>query len=206
MNKFKNIQCFVLDFGGVLYDISHLSTFQAFLSISNNKKKFDIYKMNDYLNDEFVIQFEKGIISKEEFRYKVKNKFSMIIDDKLFDEVFNATLVGLKSDAIQNVKRLKDFGKVFLLSNTNVIHYKYFIKECNELFDLFDGLLFSFLLGNRKPDTEIFNLLSIKTGFNPQCTLFIDDSPENIVAAKQLDYQTFLIDNTNNLSDLFNYV
>ncbi|TAL70588.1 MAG: HAD family phosphatase [Bacteroidetes bacterium] len=206
MNSYNNIACFVLDFGGVLYNISHQSTYKAFFSLSKDKEKFNSYKMKEYLNDEFIFRFEKGLISPEEFRYLVKKKFTIDADDTKFDDAFNTTLLGIKSDAIRNVSYLKNKGKVYLLSNTNKIHFNHFKNECKELFDLFDGLFFSHLIGARKPEPEIFNYLSKNTGILPQVSLFIDDSAENVDAALNFGFQTYLVDNTNFLSDLIHNV
>jgi len=202
MKLYENVKIFVLDFGGVLYEINHKATFKAFLSLSKYPEKFIDYDLKKYLNDELIVQFEKGLIGDNQFRNKVREKFFIDADDDTFDKAFNATLVKIKDDAINCVKKLKQCGNVVLLSNTNEIHYKYFNKECEELFNLFDELYFSHLIGSRKPESEIFQILLNKTGFASYETLFVDDSIENISTAKDLGFETYIIDEVNSLSDL----
>ncbi|OGU38418.1 MAG: hypothetical protein A2X61_11510 [Ignavibacteria bacterium GWB2_35_12] len=202
----KNIKNYVLDFGGVLYEINHFASFQDFFLLSKNPELFGDYSMKEYLNDELIIQFEKGLIEPVQFRNKVRGKLLLEAVDELFDKAFNETLIKIKPDAIECVQKLKNKGKVVLLSNTNQIHYEYFQKECEELFSLFDELYFSYLLGARKPEQEIFKILLQKTGFTPNETLFVDDSVENIAVAKDLGFATYMIDGEHSLSDLINNV
>ena len=205
-NLSGNFEYFVIDFGGVLYDISHELTFTEFYKLAGNKDNFTSYSINDYLNDELIIQFEKGLIEPVEFRLKVKEKFLIIADNHKFDEAFNATLIKLKPDAINNIKKLKRFGKIYLLSNTNKIHYDHFKNECKELFELFDGLFFSFLNGKRKPERMFFEYLIQNSGLQPQVSLFIDDSIENINAGKKSGFNTLLINEKKSLSDFIHDV
>ena len=46
----------------------------------------------------------------------------------------------------------------------------------------------------RKPDAEIFIRIMDEMGFKPERTLFIDDSPQHIEAAKKLGIQTIFLD------------
>jgi FMN phosphatase YigB (HAD superfamily) len=43
-----------------------------------------------------------------------------------------------------------------------------------------------------KPDAEIFELLIEQTGLEPARALFIDDSADNIAAAKRIGFDTVL--------------
>jgi putative hydrolase of the HAD superfamily len=203
MKKFNN---YILDFGGVLYEINHKATFDAFFLMTKYPDKFRNYDMKKYLNDELIIRFERGLLSSVDFRKQVMEKFSIDSNVELFDKAFNATLVSLKPDAIDNVRLLKSIGKVYLLSNTNEIHHNHFNNECKELFDLFNGLYFSHILGVRKPDAEIFKILLNRTGINPTETIFVDDSEANIAKAKGLGFETYQVDESHNLSDLIHNV
>ncbi|MCL5990508.1 MAG: HAD family phosphatase [Bacteroidetes bacterium] len=202
----KKLKNFVLDFGGVLYEINHYAAFQYFFLLSKNPDYFSNDDMKEYLSEKLIIQFEKGLIEPVQFRNKAREKLLLEADDELFDKAFNATLVRLKPEAINCVKQLKNKGKVVLLSNTNEIHYNYFHQECKELLSLFDGLYFSYLLGSRKPEPEIFKILLQNTGFTPNETLFIDDSVENIATAKELGFATYMIDKEHTLSELIHNV
>ena len=56
---------------------------------------------------------------------------------------------------------------------------------------VFEKVYYSFEMGMRKPDTEIFNHLLKKHDLSPKRTLFIDDKKENTDAAASLGIQVW---------------
>ncbi len=54
----------------------------------------------------------------------------------------------------------------------------------------FDGIVVSGEEGLVKPDPAIFHRLTARHGLKPSTTLFIDDSEKNVVAARDLGFQT----------------
>ena len=86
--------------------------------------------------------------------------------------------------------------KLYLLSNISIGFAKNYSKVSwiKNLFDCFDGLVFSGNIGMVKPSSDIFEYL-IKT-FNlkvDEC-LFIDDSLKNIEGAKLVGIEGYLFD------------
>jgi putative hydrolase of the HAD superfamily len=53
----------------------------------------------------------------------------------------------------------------------------------------------------RKPDPAIFQRILDDTGFQPAQTLFIDDSPQHIEAAKKLGIQTIYLEKGMTIED-----
>ncbi len=95
------------------------------------------------------------------------------------------------------VKKLKESEKkIFLLSNISIgfaEDYKN-IAPINELFSLFDGLVFSGPLGIVKPDKEIFCHLLNTYNLNADDCIFIDDSEKNINGAVNAGIEGYLFD------------
>ena len=87
-------------------------------------------------------------------------------------------------------------GKVFLLSNTSVNLYKGYHKSqwMKELFEIFDGLVISGVVGLTKPDRGIYeyvlNTYSLKAGES----IFIDDNAKNIEGCRAVGIQGYLFD------------
>lgn len=80
--------------------------------------------------------------------------------------------------------------KTYALSN---YHLKAF-ERCSQrhsFFKLFDGLVISAKVKCLKPGFEIYNILLHEYGINPQETIFIDDTKENVDAARGLGFNTF---------------
>jgi putative hydrolase of the HAD superfamily len=94
---------------------------------------------------------------------------------------------------------LKSNYNLFLLSNTNAIH----LTEINllaqqqlhvkELDVFFTKAYYSFKMGMRKPNADIFQFVLMDAGIEAEETLFIDDSKPNIITAKQLGFNTHLL-------------
>jgi FMN phosphatase YigB (HAD superfamily) len=72
---------------------------------------------------------------------------------------------------------------VFLLSNTNELHLDY-LRRTFPVFSVFHGGVFSHLAGAMKPDPRIYAAAERELAVRPAETLFIDDMPANIAAAR----------------------
>ena len=79
---------------------------------------------------------------------------------------------------------LKEAGaKTYILSNFQRTCFKK-MREHNIFLDDFDGRVCSFECGMIKPQPEIYELLITKYGLDPARSVFIDDTPVNIEAAR----------------------
>jgi putative hydrolase of the HAD superfamily len=63
------------------------------------------------------------------------------------------------------------------------------ISFYSDFYQCFEKVYFSYELGMRKPDPEIFNYLIDVLELSPKRTLFIDDKKENTDAAAKLGIQ-----------------
>lgn len=79
---------------------------------------------------------------------------------------------------------LKEAGaKTYILSNFQRTCFSE-MKKHNDFFDDFDGQVISFECGMIKPDPKIYELIISKYQLDPAHTVFIDDTPVNIEAAR----------------------
>ena len=138
-------------------------------SLLEKKEEFEEGKLSD---DEFVawaskkLQFEG---SKEEFL-------------AAWCDIFTPNFL-----MWETLRDLKTRGlELILFSNTNQMHVDYFLKEFAEIFDLFDGQIFSHQVGYVKPDPAIYRCAFEKYNLVPEETYFFDDLPENITTGLQL--------------------
>ena len=60
----------------------------------------------------------------------------------------------------------------------------------------------SYQISIRKPDKSVFENLLNNHDLNPEETLFIDDMPEHIKAAKKLGIRTYLIKDGDEISKI----
>lgn len=69
---------------------------------------------------------------------------------------------------------------------SNVRESQAAIKRKLGYYNLFDPVLFSYEIGIKKPDPEVYKLLLSKLQALPQSVLFIDNNQRNVDAAKEL--------------------
>jgi FMN phosphatase YigB (HAD superfamily) len=65
----------------------------------------------------------------------------------------------------------------------------YYLQERYRLYDLFDGTVFSWEAGMRKPEMGIYELAIHRFKLNPEKTLYIDDKEPNLIPARQAGFQ-----------------
>ena len=199
----KNI---LIDFGGVLYGIDPVQAFNAFAKISDNPKAVNSFNLNNYTDFHLFLDYESGNISTEYFIDQLKNIFSLGNDNEIIIKAWNSLLVSLHPEAVSVIQTLSKEYNIYLLSNTNKLHFECFKQECIELFSYFSGLFLSYELKDRKPNSSIFEKTLLLSGMKAEETIFIDDSIENINTAKTLKFQTILFQGFNKLSDILHSV
>lgn len=201
-NIIKNI---IFDFGGVIINIDHQKVERAFKNIGLNN--FEVL-FNQASQTPVFQEFEKGIISEFEFRKQIRKISGLKVEDDVLDHAWNQIIGDYPLQRINLLKKIRKNYKLFLLSNTNCIHYRYYISMFRKKFgfdfkSLFDNTYWSFQIGLRKPDPDPYVYLLNNEKLNAEETLFIDDSVQNISAAEKLNILAFHLENGRDISSLF---
>jgi putative hydrolase of the HAD superfamily len=207
--KIESIKAILLDFGGVIYDIAPERTVKTFYKMAAKNSTYKTLSAVNYDTLPYLSDYESGLINSEQFRQKSATTLGIDVCKEI-DEAWNETLVDLKPNAIDSIIKMSNYYDLFLLSNTNEIHFNYFAPRCKELFSRFKKLFLSYKMGVHKPDKEIFLKAANEIELNPQNILFIDDSSANIVAAASLNFMALRVDPAENaimkLSELLHTV
>lgn len=193
MKNYKNI---LFDFGGVLFNIDFQLTIKAFkeLGFEDFDNMFSQYKINNFFAD-----FEKGLITDEAFYDILIKESSVSVNKEDIKNAWNKMLLSYRMESMEYLKILQEKYSLFLLSNTNSIHYNDFmaslnnIKEANPLNSYFTKAWYSHEIGYRKPDFNCYEFILEDAGIVAAETLFIDDTAVNLEAAKKLGFQTHLM-------------
>ncbi len=191
MTVTKNI---IFDLGGVLLDIDFKKSISAFeqLGIQNFEEMFSQFKADDLFS-----KLETGTLSEGEFYSAIKKRTTVNISDKEIEDAWNALILNFRKESLDFLEVLSAQYKLYLLSNTNSIHLKYFqqsfTKEIGK--PLLDGYFikawYSHKLGLRKPGAAIFEFVLQDENLNTAETLFIDDTLSNIETAKEMGFKTY---------------
>jgi putative hydrolase of the HAD superfamily len=175
----------VLDFGGVLYEIDHQKTTRAFqaLGFSNMDKEFR-HGEQSVLFD----RLERGELTDEEFLLALRNRCSSQTTIEQVRNAWNAMLLELRPEVPTWLHSLGGHFDLLLLSNTNAIHASYFEKNIlqsrgRSFADAFRQIIYSHRMGRRKPDIATYQHVAEQFDLDPQKTLLIDDTKENVAGA-----------------------
>lgn len=203
----QNIKNIIFDYGNVIFSIDFKKAQQGFknLGISNTEQFFG-HLQQDAIFD----AFDKGEIAAAQFRDRIRKVAgNPEIKDEQIDAAWNSMLLGISSGNHELLLHAKDKYRTFLMSNINDIHFNYIMKYLKADFGfegndhLFERVYYSHFVGKRKPDAAFFQKILNENGLKAEETLFIDDSPQHLVTAKELGIHTFLMTAPDTLQAFF---
>ena len=179
----KNI---IFDLGKVLIDYN----FDVFYKELKYKPGLKILTESTFP----ILEFESGRITRQEFYQQLKNiyKFEHSLAD--FEKVWCSVFTEL-TGLVEYARELKENYNVFVLSNTDEIHFTNIWQDYPELHFFEDNLMLSYELDSVKPQKEIYERALGKFDLKPEDCLFIDDKPENIQGAREMGIAGILYTN-----------
>ncbi len=192
-NTYRRCKNIVFDLGQVLLPIDFDAPVKAFTNLG--LQDFDILYHETVQADLFNL-LETGKITEEHFRDEMRRISGMPWTDKQIDDAWNSIILEFRPATIEMLKKLSTTYRLFLLSNTNSIHFKCYNEQIKQGFcpegiqAYFERLFLSHQMGMRKPEPDIFLAMAKETGIVPEQTLFIDDNADNIQTARSLGYHT----------------
>ena len=189
----------IFDLGGVLLNIDPRATAEALAAMGVGKSL-----ITDGLNlvNPLLRGLECGTVTPEDIYTAVAATMGAEATPSLAQSIKEAWCSMLKDAPVEKFQRLrmlrKQGYKVFLLSNTNAIHWEVIERiiasvEGGKIDDYFDGIYLSFEMQCCKPDKAIFEKLLAKEELAAEDCIFFDDSQENCAAAASLGIAAHLI-------------
>ena len=184
----KNIKNIVFDLGGVLVDLDFKNAINGlqqagFANVKEQLQAFD--------QDGIFKKFELGEIDSDQFRTAIRENSTVTLTDEEVDTLWNSMLLEVPRKKLELILDLRSKYMVYLLSNTNAIHWDYVCKNAFNyrgfrMEDYFEETFLSFEMHLAKPDKAIFEKVLSEANLLPEETLFIDDSEANCKAAQEV--------------------
>jgi len=184
----KNIKNIVFDLGGVLVDLDFKSAINGlqkagFANVKEQLQTFD--------REGIFQKFELGEMTAEEFRSAIRENSTVTLTDEEVDALWNLMLLEIPREKLELILDLRGKYMVYLLSNTNSIHWDYVCKNAFNyrgfrVNDYFEKTFLSFEMHLAKPDKAIFEKMLEDANLLAEETLFIDDSEANCKAAAEV--------------------
>jgi len=197
----KQIRNIVFDFGGVIVDLGKERTLESFGALGVDVSGF----VGTYGQGGPFAGLETGETAPDVFCREVARlavapggQTEAPLSSERICEAWNRMLVRIPPRRLEALLRLRERYRLFLLSNTNSIHWDY--AAAGEDFfgwnghspeDFFERIFLSYELHLLKPGEAIFRRLLDEAGLCPVETLFIDDSTANCAAAERLGLRVF---------------
>jgi len=194
----KNI---IFDFGDIFINLDKHATYMEMAKLGVTK-----------ISDEMIAvyhEYEKGLMATDEFITFYHDKFGIKKEDLVF--AWNAILLDFpkkRLDFLKDLARSKRY-RLFLLSNTNVLHIKWVQNSLGEEFynefkNSFEQFYLSHEINFRKPDSEIYEFVLKENNLIADETLFVDDLKENTDSASKLGIHVWnLIPEKEDVTELF---
>jgi putative hydrolase of the HAD superfamily len=203
MSEIKNI---IFDLGGVLLNIDFALTQKAFaeLGMENAEEKF-----GKHMQLGFFDQLDRGEIGDNEFFEKVLAEMPLGTKKEDIRRAWNAMILDFPQKNFDLLKRLSKNYRLFLMSNTNSVHFPEYqsllqrIFDINSLDDLFEKAYYSFQIGKRKPENEFFELILTENNLKAIETIFIDDTLFNAKASSKNGIKGLHLAENMKLTDFF---
>ena len=176
------IDTIIFDFGDIFINLDKQATIDGLEDLGLSSWNEDLDQLN--------ISFEKGQISRDDFLLGIQKQ----IPNATIDEIliaWNGVLLDFPLYRLEFLQLLSKKFRLFLLSNTDAIHIDHFEQRegasfYGDFYQCFEKVYFSYEMGMRKPDAEIYTTLINRHELAPKRTLFVDDKKDNTDAAKAL--------------------
>ena len=202
----KKIRNIVFDLGGVLVDLDFKAAINGLqeAGFANVKEQLLAFDRGGIFQ-----KFEVGEITADEFRASIRENSTVTLTDEEVDGLWNAMLLEIPREKLELILELRGKYMVYLLSNTNSIHWDYVCKNAFNyrgfrVEDYFEETFLSYEMHLAKPDKAIFEKVLHDANLLPEETLFIDDSEANCKAAQEVGIHAHHYHVGDDLKEIFN--
>lgn len=203
MSEYKNI---IFDLGNVLLPIDFNAPVSAFRKIGLE----DFEGLYSGINQSNLFDLlETGKITSLYFYDKMREISGYNWSNQQIDDAWTKIILDFRPSTIKMLESLAKTKRLFLLSNTNKIHFDVYDAQIRERFNpeglssYFEKAFYSHEMGLRKPDPQIFISMAEIAGIQPSESLFVDDNEDNINTAKKLGFCTYLLKSGTLVESLF---
>ncbi|HNV85514.1 MAG TPA: HAD family phosphatase [Candidatus Omnitrophota bacterium] len=179
-NSFK-ITTIIFDVGNVILHYDYLRGVRRLAQATGlSEEKTE----KEFCRSERVERYVTGKLTSRDFFEGAKRDLGLSIGFDEFSRIWN-DIFWPNHFIEEMIAAVKGKYRLAALSNTNDLHYRYWIEKF-PILNRLDFIFVSHEMGLRKPDPEIFREALRKLGAEPEETVFIDDMEENVQTALSL--------------------
>lgn len=182
--RVPSVKLLVFDMGHVFIDFDWEEVRRRFARRSglSDRQVFEAFVALSKLG------YESGKIGTTEFLLALNTLLETDIELAEFTEMWTATFTE-NPEMAALMQELKKQAPLYLLSNTNEVHYEW-IQQRYNVRRHFDYEILSYKVGSAKPDAPIYRHVFEHSGLKPEQCFMTDDLAANIKTARELGMRT----------------
>ena len=194
----------LFDIGSVIIDVDHLEIATRLAKSSEDPRytgQAEVLAALKSVSAPLINDYDKGNISSEGFYKAMAATYRLNMDFAAFRDAWNSCFrenAGVSS----LVSDLAERYRLFLLSNTNAMHYEC-LRDTFPVIRNVKTAILSYEVHSRKPERAIYEH-ALKLGSVPaESVWYVDDRIEFVNAAKQLGIHAIQFQSSSKLQDEF---
>lgn len=173
----------VFDMGHVFVDFEWDAVCLGFCQAAGVSRE----RLKEVFSEVSKLGYESGHIDTNAFLQELNTRLGSNIQRDHFDRIWVSTFRENEEMAVL-LQTLKQQLPLYLLSNTNEVHYEY-LQDRYDVARHFEELILSYKVGCSKPDASIYQEVLRRAAVPADHCLFVDDLEPNIKAASDLGMQ-----------------
>ncbi len=194
----SSIELIIFDLGNVILPFNHYQIAEKLSRFSiNHEEPKEIFSFLFDIEKGAVNPYETGKISTLEFFESIKRSLKLSISFDEFKPIWN-DIFWEDNGVSKIIYALKGKKRLFLLSNTNPLHFDYILSRF-PIIRVFDRWILSYEVGFKKPAIEIFETAMKYSLTEPQNIIFIDDVKSHVDVASSLGMKAIHFESANQL-------
>jgi FMN phosphatase YigB (HAD superfamily) len=176
----RTITAITFDLGNVLVRVDHFRFCRRLAALTTLSAE-EVYAR--VFESDLEPGYDTGRITSREFYQRVTDHFGVTLPYPRFRDLW-CDLFDPMEGMPALVQHLAPRFPLFLLSNTNSLHFDYIQARFVEVLQPFQAFVLSYQVGSRKPEPAIYQALIRQAERPPEEILFLDDKVSFVAAAR----------------------
>jgi HAD superfamily hydrolase (TIGR01509 family) len=176
----RDLKALAFDLGNVLVKVDHGRFCRGLAQLAGLSPE-EVFAQ--VLETDLEMGYDTGRLSSREFYELVQSRLGVKLPFADFGHLWSDIFAPMaEMEAV--LALLAPRYPLFLLSNTNPLHFDYIREQFPSLLTPFKAFILSYRVGSRKPDPGIYQALIRQAGYPPPQILYLDDKPPFVEAAR----------------------
>lgn len=176
----RTVDVILFDLGNILVEIDFARVFAAWAAASGRSPQEIAARWS---MDASYTAYERGELDENAWFASLRSSLGINLSGAEFLDGWNAVFCGPMPGAKDLLQNLMGKLPLYVFSNTNYVHERYFLAQYADLLHPIETVFTSCRLGRRKPDPEAFLQVVRECGHRAESMVFFDDLAENAAGA-----------------------